>query len=83
MRERIGALKVLQAFCIANKEGQQALTSTITASLSKLQQTGQLEVTSLRPVCLKLRGMQGMLWAVTLMYRHWHGNCLICCKTLC
>ncbi|DBB15044.1 TPA: hypothetical protein ACH3X3_004627 [Trebouxia sp. C0006] len=41
MRERIGALKVLQAFCIANKEGQQALTSTITASLSKPQQTGQ------------------------------------------
>jgi len=42
MRERIGALKVLQAFCIANREGQQALTSTITASLAKLQQTGQL-----------------------------------------
>ncbi|KAA6420440.1 MAG: golgin candidate 6-like [Trebouxia sp. A1-2] len=41
MRERIGALKVLQAFCIANKEGQQALTSTIPASLSKLQHTGQ------------------------------------------
>ncbi|KAL0019412.1 hypothetical protein WJX77_011077 [Trebouxia sp. C0004] len=41
MRERFGALKVLQAFCIANKEGQQALTSTITASVSKLQPTGQ------------------------------------------
>ena len=30
IRERIGALKVLQAFCVANKEGQQALISTIT-----------------------------------------------------
>lgn len=74
MRERIGALKVLQAFCIANKEGQQALTSTITASLSKPQQTGQLAVISLH--CLTLRGMQGILWAAALMYRHWHGSCL-------
>ncbi len=70
MRERIGALKVLQAFCIANKEGQQALTSTITASLSKPQQTGQLAVTSLPPLCLTLSGMQG--GAAALTYRHWH-----------
>ena len=30
MRERIGAMKVLQAFCTANTEGQQVLISTIT-----------------------------------------------------
>lgn len=70
MRERIGALKVLQAFCIANKEGQQALTSTIPASLSKLQHTGQLAATFKHPVCLTLHDMQGVFWAAALMYRH-------------
>lgn len=28
-KERIGALKVMLAFCIANREGQQALVSTM------------------------------------------------------
>lgn len=70
MRERIGALKVLQAFCIANKEGQQALTSTITASLSKPLQTGQLTVINLYPVWLALRSMLGITWAAALIYRH-------------
>lgn len=49
-RERIGALKVVQAFCMANREGQQALTTTIgTATLPPKphQQTGQTSQTSL------------------------------------
>ena len=49
-RERIGALKVVQAFCIANREGQQALTTTIgvaTPPPKAHQQTGQASYTSL------------------------------------
>ena len=39
IRERIGALKVLQAFCVANSEGQQALITTVTLPSTKPQQT--------------------------------------------
>ena len=42
IRERIGALKVLQAFCVANSEGQQALITTVTLPSTKpLQTTGE------------------------------------------
>lgn len=35
MKERIGALKVLLAFCIANTEGQQALVASISLQTTK------------------------------------------------
>ena len=49
-RERIGALKVVQAFCMANPEGQQALTTTIGTATPPPKahlQTGQSDTSML------------------------------------
>ena len=49
-RERIGALKVLLAFCVANSEGQQALISGTHLSESKGSQATGLLIWLARPI---------------------------------
>ena len=49
-RERIGALKVLLAYCTANPEGQQALTTGMHLPQSKGSQPSGLQIWLLHPV---------------------------------
>lgn len=90
MRQRTAALKVLQAFCTANNDGQQILIKAITTPFAAASQTGQsfiqcLSLLVLSECCCSMQAEQKAQYAYILRSPQTsQTEAAICCsQTIC